>query len=202
MKKNDLNVEKGIQKEIDESKIEKLIERKELQQTLLDLTEEKVTDNFLDNKLDKENLKIQLQGGEIIDLAKLSVVSNKLKEYIPKFPMEFYKQIFRLNDWEIPEGKIAEKPNIVGRWTKEIIYNRFSKNVLPTLEYLNPYERIGLRMHKHHQFLNEKGTELLNKYIIEAVDLMKKCSNWYEFRIQLNKIYGVPFQLDMFRKNE
>ena len=165
-------------------------DRHEVKQTILDLTEKKVEDKFF-HDLDRENLKVQLLSGEVIDLNELSVVSRKLNEYHPQFPSEFYKQIFRLNKWDIPDGKISEKPHVVGKWTREIIYGRFAKKVLPTLEHLNPYERIGLRKHKHHQYLNDQGLEMLKGFIQDAIDAMKQCSEWYEFRIKLFETHGV-----------
>ncbi|GAB3337991.1 hypothetical protein GCM10027429_23040 [Marivirga atlantica] len=181
------------------TKDQKILERQSLQQSLLDLTESKTNNLWSDEILDKENLKIQLKGGDEIDLAQLSVVTTRLKEYSPKFPDEYYKQIFRLNNWNVPaNGKIATKPNIVGKWTKEIIYGRFSKDVLPVLEILNPYERIGIRSHKHHQYLSDEGNQLLKQYIAESIVVMKKSMSWYDFRIRLNQEFGVPFQLEIW----
>ncbi|WP_375577757.1 P63C domain-containing protein [Marivirga tractuosa] len=181
------------------TKDQKILERQSLQQSLLDLTESKTNNLWSDEILDKENLKIQLKGGDEIDLAQLSVVTTRIKEYFPKFPEEYYKQIFRLNKWDIPKnGKIVTKPNIVGKWTKEIVYGRFSKDVLPVLEILNPYERIGIRSHKHHQYLSDEGNQLLKQYIAESIVVMKKSMSWYDFRIRLNQEYGVPFQLEIW----
>ncbi len=174
--------------------------RKEIQLSIIEKADGKTDDSII-TTIERENLKIQLKGGLEIDLAELDVVSNKMNDYEPRFPNEFYVQIFRLTGRPIPKsGVISEKPHIVGTYTKEIIYNRFDKDVLPTLEYLNPYERIGIRRHKHFQFLSEKGLEMLSIYIEQSIELMKECESWYEFRVELLKKHGVPFQMDMFKE--
>jgi hypothetical protein len=113
------------------------------------------------------------------------------------FIQDFYKEINRLNGWSIPAGLIHHKPRIVGRFTKEIIYGRFPKDLIIVLQGLNPYVGFGVRQHKHFQFLNEEGKNLVEHYINEAIELMKECENWHEFRLKLCKKYGVPYQLPL-----
>ncbi len=176
----------------------------DLQQSLFDKVEEKVDDSILEG-LNREILKSHLLiGGKEIDLSKIGVFSKQVNAYEPRVPQKYYREIFRLNKgngdiWKIPEGKIAHKPNIVGKWTKEIIYNRFDKRVLPSLEHLNPYERIGLRRLKHFQFLNKDGLLKFDKFIEEAIQVMEKCDNWYSFRVKLHEEHGVPYQTDLFK---
>lgn len=179
---------------------EVLDDPKELQKSILFLTEKKVNDKFTDESIDKELLKIELRGGKHLNLTELhEVISKTVREYEVRFYSDYYLQTFRLNGWEIPEnGVIKTKPSIVAKWTKEIIYGRFHTEVLPKLEFLNPCVVNGVRRHKHHQFLNDKGLEKLNQYIDEAVDLMKKCSSWYEFRVKMFEGYGVEYQMDLF----
>lgn len=170
-----------------------------LKQSIINFTESKT--EVSDKDLDRYLQKIELLSGEVLDLNKLNVVAKDLQVYQPRFVKEYYTEIFRLNKWLIPtEGIIAQKPNIVGKWTKEIIYSRFDSRVLPTLELLNPYIRIGLRKHKHHQYLNEEGLTLLERYIEEAIQVMKISSYWYEFRAKLFERYGVPYQLEIYEE--
>ncbi|MEQ9100291.1 MAG: P63C domain-containing protein [Imperialibacter sp.] len=178
-------------------------DREALQKQLIFSADQKVLSQGSDEVLDRENLKIQLIGGAIIDLDRLEVVCKELGEYERRFVGEYYEQIFRLNNWKFTENQpIAQKPNIVGKWTKEIIYSRFGKEVLPALELLNPYERIGIRRFKHHQYLNEEGLIKLNRFIQEAIDVMKICNDWYEFRQKLYELHFVPYQLDIYEEEK
>lgn len=173
------------------------LDKEQLKQSILNFTEQKTEPT--DKDLDRYLQKIELLSGVVIDLSKLDVVSNNLLEYAPRFCREFYVQIFRLNSWDTAEnGTISKKPPIVGKWTKEIIYGRFNNKVLPTLEYLNPYVRIGLRKHKHHQYLNADGLLKLETFIEDAVQVMKESSTWYEFRVAFYEKFRVPYQVDLF----
>ncbi len=178
--------------------------RQELQQLLIQLTEEKVSARWKDKSLDRENEKIQLMGGGEISLKEIremqNIMAKNLQEYSPQYPKDFYKEINRLNGWSKSEDYLYQKPPIVGRYTNEIIYARFSKEVLPMLQHLNPYVNWGGRQHKHFQWLNEEGKLSLQKFISDAVEVMRTCSTWYEFRIKHSAQFGLTFQLDAFNE--
>ena len=65
-------------------------------------------------------------------------IDDEAKKWAKKFQDEFYKQIFRLNNWEFNPAGFHKRPSVVGKWTKELIYARFPKPVLIKLEDLNP----------------------------------------------------------------
>lgn len=146
-------------------------ERQQILQ-LLQSPEDKINERFSDKNLDRRN-EIELISGRIINLddektKTESIIANALKDYSRRVPQIFYREIFRLNSWDLPEGNISEKPSIVGRFMNEIIYARFNKNVLPELQRLNPYIIFGVRSHKHFQWLTEEGQKLFDKFIQEA----------------------------------
>lgn len=171
-----------------------------LQRFILDQTEAKVKDRFSDKELDAENLKRKLID-TIDDLWKIkgldAQILRKPTDYETIFTQEYYQEIYRLNDWEY-QGIIAQKPWQVGRFTNEIIYFRFSQEVLPFLKIINPFIVPGIRKHKHHQYLTPGARIELSKFITQAVALMKQCYNWNEFRIEYCKMYNVPYQLKFF----
>jgi hypothetical protein len=183
----------------------KIEERNELKQLLIQLAEEKVESKFSDPQLDRENEKIRLLNGTEISLKEIrlnqSFISNTLSEYMVTFPSEFYRQINRLHGWNISETRLHKKPPIVGRYTKEIIYGRFHKDVINILQSLNPYIGFGVRPHKHFQWLTPEGKKRLEEYLKQSIELMKNCSNWYEFRVKYFEKYGVPYQADCFKDN-
>lgn len=171
-----------------------------LKRFILDQTEAKVKDKFSDKELDAENEKRRLIDS-IEDLWKIKNLESKIlkvaADYESIFTQDYYIEIYRLNGWEY-EGPIAQKPWKVGRYTNEIIYYRFSHEVLPFLRIVNPYIIPGVRKFKHHQYLTP-GTRIeLTKFISQAVELMKECNDWNEFRIKYCTMYNVPYQLRLF----
>ncbi len=172
-----------------------------LKRFILDQTEAKVIRKFSDEKLDQELEKRQLINTTLNDLWRIKEFDGKLlkvpSEYKAIFNQEFYKEIYRLNGWKF-EGVIAQKPWKVGKYTNEIIYYRFSHEVLPFLRIVNPFIIPGRRKFKHHQYLTPGARIELARFISQAVETMKECSGWNEFRIKYCSKYNVPYQLKLF----
>lgn len=197
-----LDVDLSVYNEPNQNKqlIDKKVDESQLKLRLLQSPEEKILERGSDKTLDRKN-EIELLSGKIINIdaereALSKIIANAIKDYSPRVPQEYYRQIFRLNNWDIPEGKISEKPSIVGTFTNQIIYDRFNKAVLPELKRLNPYVRFGIRNFKHFQLLTDEGRVLYDKYIKDAIEVMKECKEWYEFRIKHSAKFGISFQLD------
>ena len=111
-------------------------------------------------------------------------------EWAKRFPDEFYKQIFRLNNWKF--GEIAHKrPSIIGKYTNDVVYSRLLPELVDELEIRNPKNEKGYRESTHHQWLNDVGNTDLNAHIRGVVAIMKATNNWKEFKELLDKIYPV-----------
>jgi P63C domain len=81
-----------------------------------------------------------------------------LKEFATwskKFPDDFYRQMFRLKSWDIDKLNFTKRPGVVGKYTKDIVYDRLAPCILKELEERNPKDTKGNRKHKHHQFLTD-----------------------------------------------
>lgn len=179
-------------------------ENKELlKKYIIDQTESKVKDKFSNKELDSENEKRQILD-TIENLWEINKADSKIltkpADYEVIFTQEYYQEMFRLNNWDY-KGAIAEKPWKAGRYTNEIIYDRFSLEVLPFLRLVNPFIIPGVRKHKHHQYLTTGSRNELKKFISQATELMKKYTYWNEFKIAYCKMYNLPYQLE-FRYKE
>lgn len=122
---------------------------------------------------------------------------TEFAEWAKRFPDEFYKQIFRLNNWEMKEI-IAKKPAIVGKFTNDIVYSRLLPELVNELEKRNPKNECGYRPIKHHQWLNEIGNADLAAHIRGVTAIMKASDGWKEFKDLLDKIYPVKSAKDVF----
>lgn len=173
--------------------------RAQLAQLLISLPEDRIGAGYTDARFDREHEKFMLLGGREISLHEVNeikkTIAKTLQDYQPTFREEFYVQTFRLHGWPIPDGGIVDKPHVCARYTNEIIYARFPKEVLPMLQHLNPFVEMGLRMHKHFQWLNPEARVSLLGFIEQAIETMKTCTGWYEFRVKYAKQYGLSFQL-------
>ncbi|EEI89711.1 hypothetical protein HMPREF0765_4616 [Sphingobacterium spiritivorum ATCC 33300] len=180
------------------------LSKEALQELIFDLTEAPVKEKFSDFNLDRENEKILLTGGREISLSdikdKLDIfITAYASEYIKRFPQSFYDEIYRLNNWPIPKNKTFRK-FIIGRYTNELIYMRFTNEGLSKLQIMNPYVRMFTREFKHFQFLNDEAKILLDRFIYEATECMKECTTWYEFRLKYGIRYNLNVQLRMFEQ--
>lgn len=126
-------------------------------------------------------------------------LDDEAKPWAKKFKDEFYKQIFRLNNWEFNPSGFHKRPSVVGKWTNELIYARFPKPVLIKLEDLNPLTNKGYRKWRKHQFLTEDvGNVELQEYISNCIFLMKSASNWKKFKQLFARAMGQEYQQDLF----
>lgn len=186
---------------VGKSKVEQQEERQEVSQYILDLTESRLVEPFTDRRLNRDHEIIELLNGSRISPFELKkrFIAEIAQPWEVFFVQDFYAEVFRLNGWPIPEGGISEKPQIVAQWTNEVIYLRFTKDILDELRRKNPYMTgMWLRKEKHHQWLNDAGRAKLREFIQDAIDGMKACTGtWYDFQLAHAKKYNLPCQLKM-----
>jgi P63C domain len=70
------------------------------------------------------------------------------------FPEEFFRQAYRLLQWEYRPG-VANRNRNVGKWINKYIYEKLPPGVLPELTRLNPLTSSGSKLlpHDHHENL-------------------------------------------------
>jgi len=127
---------------------------------------------------------------------KFVLVSAKM--HAVTFPQVFYREMFRLKGWKITGANVYRKPWVVAKYTNEVIYGRFTSEILMAIRLQNPYVDAGVRRFKHFQYLNELGQKKLEQFIDEAVAVMEDSTTWYEFRVKMFQEYGLPYQMDLF----
>ncbi|MFI4954916.1 MAG: P63C domain-containing protein [Gammaproteobacteria bacterium] len=206
-----------MSKKIDAKKLseqlKKLQEDEALRQSLLFRSDSLIENKFSDRNLDKENERIELIGGVGISIKLIrETIAGRLNKYPAPFKQEWYDLIFKLNrnsndvdpshQWSAENAAKFIKPSEVADYTNEIIYGRFPEGILPVLQNLNPYIGLNIRAHKNYQFLTEGGYQQVKDFIEQSLNMMKTCTNWYEFRVKYNRKYGVPYQIDVFEENK
>lgn len=116
-------------------------------------------------------------------------IQDNQRRWESTFPKDYYKEIYRLNDWKYEEGNTSH-PSVVGLWTNDIVYERLAPRILERLQALNPIDESGQRKYKHHQFLTEDvGLKNLEALLASVVTLMKTSQTWVEFQFKLNQAF-------------
>jgi hypothetical protein len=117
-----------------------------------------------------------------------------------RFPDEFYKQIFRLNNWQYNPSSV-KRPKIIGTMTNDVIYSRLAPGILNELRSRTPKDEKGRRKFRYHQLFTEDiGHPKLQEHLSNVTTLMKASTNMAMFRRLLQKALpklGDNFQLDI-----
>jgi hypothetical protein len=115
-------------------------------------------------------------------------IAKELQAWTRTFPVEFYKNIFRLRGWPFNPDSV-KRPGVIGKYTNDIVYDRLAPGVLAELKRINP--RVdGRRKHKHYNWLTgEVGHPKLLAHLEGVKLLMKLSPTWEQFRSLLDEHY-------------
>jgi len=141
---------------------------------------------LVDEATGYENFRKRHALAEILE----NFISDKLLDWAKRFPDEFYTEMFRLKGWDYESLKPgAKKPGVVGRYTRDIVYQRLAPGVIEELERVNPTIGPGYRPTKHHQWLTEDiGHIELREHLAKVITVMKLSDNWSDFKSKLRKV--------------
>lgn len=115
---------------------------------------------------------------------------EEAKKYKVTFPLELYKQWFRLNGWEWKPENAQKRPGVIGKWTNKYIYERIAPNLLKELEKKNPKNKKGYREHKHFQFLTDEiGEPKLREFFGGLTALAKASMTWKKYIRLVERAY-------------
>ncbi len=121
------------------------------------------------------------------------------------FPVDFYREIFRLRKWEWRGMKI-NRPQVVAHYTNDIVYKRLAPGILKELKIKNPKDDKGRRKAKYYQWLTEDvGHPALAQHLYAVIGLMRIADSWEGFKRMLDRAYpqkGDTPQLELFRNEE
>lgn len=129
---------------------------------------------------------------------------DEAKKYQVTYPIELYKQWFRLNNWEWKEQNAQKRPSVIGKWTNKYIYERIAPNILQELERKNPKNDKGYREYKHFQFLtDEVGEPKLREFFGGLIALARATSSWRKYTELVERAYPkIGDQLDLFLEED
>lgn len=116
-------------------------------------------------------------------------VAKELRPWIKTFQPEFYRQIYRLNDWAFDNTSNA-RPGVVGHWTNIIVYERLAPGVLAELRRKTPRTDGGRLKNRLFQWLTDDiGHPKLREHLAGVTMLMKYSPDWPTFIHRLDREY-------------
>lgn len=115
-------------------------------------------------------------------------VAKELQPWQHTFDAEYYKQIFRLNEWRYGEfGGDHKRPMAVARITRDVVYSRLAPGVLRELLRVSPrYDNGRLKQPLHRRLTEEIGHPKLREQIAVVKALMQISNTWEEFTERLD----------------
>ena len=120
-------------------------------------------------------------------------LADEVRKWTKTFPINFYKQIFRLRRWPWPATTGSKKPytpQVIGHYTNDIVYQRLAPGVLDELRKRNPKKPTGGRSHRHHQwFTPDLGHPALKEHLAAVTALMRASPNWDAFQRSLKRAF-------------
>jgi hypothetical protein len=130
---------------------------------------------------------------------------KELAAWAKRFPDDFYQEMFRLKNWQW-KGMSINRPQYVGKVTKDIVYARLAPGILKELEERNPSDDRGHRKARHHQWLTEDvGHKALAQHLHAVLAFMRVSKSWDQFYAMLNQAFPkqgatlkLPFMADPF----
>ncbi len=126
-------------------------------------------------------------------------ISKELMPWTSRFPLDFYKEMFRLRNWPFSHISKVKGPRYAGKLTNELVYKKLPPGVLGELRKLNPPNEKWQRKHKLFQFLSaEIGNPHLEKQVAVVTTLMRISPNWRAFERNFQRAFpGNATQLSL-----
>jgi hypothetical protein len=111
------------------------------------------------------------------------------QKWTQTFPIDFYKEIYRLRGWKF-EPWNTKRPSVIAGWTDDFVYDRLAPGLTDELRTKNPVADSGRRSHKHHQWFNpDKGHPKLKEHISGVIALLRAADDWNAFKRGLGRAY-------------
>ncbi|MEZ4395178.1 MAG: P63C domain-containing protein [Polyangiales bacterium] len=129
-------------------------------------------------------------------------VAEEFRQWVPAFPDDFFREIYRLRGWEYRPGN-TKGPRYIGKLINRYIYEQLPSGVLDRLRELNPVTETGRRRHRHRQFLTDHtGDPHLDKQITVVTTLMRVSRDNHEFESLFRKAFPRVGEQQLLRISE
>ena len=143
--------------------------------------------SLIDEATGYQNIRARRALAEILE----KFIAKELQDWTKTFPDDFYEEIYRLRGWGSPWSR-GNHPQVVGKYTNDVVYSRISPVILEELRNKNPTLPSGYRENKHHQWLTpDVGHPKLKEHLAAITALMRASRNWEQFDRALVKSFPI-----------
>lgn len=114
-------------------------------------------------------------------------VAKELRPYVKTFPVDYYREIYRLRGWEFPPKSSKHNSNL-GKFTNDLVYDRLAPGVRDELHRVTPRRESGRLKHKLFQHLTDDvGHPRLREHLASTVTVMKLHDSWHDFKKAMDR---------------
>jgi hypothetical protein len=103
-------------------------------------------------------------------------IAKDLMQWQKRFPNTYYKEIFKLHNWEY-NAQSNLRPAMIGKFTNKYVYDLFPKEVMDEIRNKNPMvksENTSFRRNRIHQYLTTNiGLPQLDNHITRLITIMR-----------------------------
>ena len=121
-------------------------------------------------------------------------LENEQQKWTKTFPLEFYKEIYRLRGWpwkfEPDKRWDMQGPRALAQYTNDLVYDRLLPGLTNELRKKNPVLETGRQSSKHHQWFNpDRGHPRLREHLSGVIAILRLSEDWKSFMRNLDRIY-------------
>jgi len=147
-----------------------------------------LTNHAIDDLVDAATGFEDMRKRRAIDRIIERYVEAEARPWVRMFDLDFYRHIYRLNQWEF-DPETTARPGVIGRWTNDI-YDRLAPGVRQTLQLRVKRNASGRPTQKMTQYLTpDEGKPRLRELLEGVKLLMRMSSTWEEFKLRLDEFY-------------
>jgi hypothetical protein len=118
--------------------------------------------------------------------------SKELLPWTLRFPDDFYKELFRLRNWQWKSISLI-RPSSLGKLMHDIVYERLSPVVVEELKRMAPRDERGrTKKAYHHSATIDVGHPALNNHLYAIIALMRASVSWDVFRRGVQRAFPKP----------
>lgn len=117
---------------------------------------------------------------------------KELAAWVKRIPDEFYREIFRLRNWNWTGMKGGKRPQVLAYYTVDLVYSRLLPHIMDELESRMPRTQDGRRKGKLHQlFSDDVGHPALAQHLYATITLMRVSDDgdWDGFMKMMNRAH-------------